>query len=106
MFRNYLKTATRYLFNNKTYASINILGLSISITAAYLIFLVVQYENSFDTFHKNENRIYRVVTEMKRASSTAYAGEVPFAVPEGLRIDYPQLEKVVTVFGEQNDEIT
>ncbi len=60
MFRNYLKTAFRSLRRNKGYAFINVAGLAVGIAACLLLFLVIQYENSFDNFHSDKDRIYRV----------------------------------------------
>ncbi|XHR97182.1 helix-turn-helix domain-containing protein [Mucilaginibacter sp. UC70_90] len=62
MFKNYFKIALRNLIRNKSYATINITGLAIGIAACLLIFLIVQYETSFDSFHPNKDRIYRIVT--------------------------------------------
>ena len=70
MFRNYFKTAFRNLVHNKAFSFINIIGLSIGISAALVIFLIVQYDFSFDKFHKNGDRIYRVV------SVFGFSGEV------------------------------
>lgn len=70
MIRNYLKTAFRSLLKNKAFTLINIIGLAIGISAAMVIYLVVQYDFSFDRFEKDGNRIYRVV------SAIAYQGEV------------------------------
>ncbi len=60
MFKNYFKTAFRNLKRNKSYAIINVLGLTVGVAASLLIFLVIQYETSFDNFHKKKNSIYRV----------------------------------------------
>lgn len=60
MFENFLKTAFRNLLRNKFYSIINIIGLSIGITACILILLYVQSELSYDKFHENVDRIYRV----------------------------------------------
>jgi putative ABC transport system permease protein len=60
MFYNYFKTAFRNLLRNKGYATINIVGLAVGIAACLLIFLVIQFETSFDDFHKKKNNIYRV----------------------------------------------
>ena len=62
MIRNYFKSAIRNLTRNKAFSLINIMGLSIGISAALVIFLIVQYDYSFDKFHKNGDRIYRVVS--------------------------------------------
>ena len=62
MIKNYIKTAWRSLMRNKSYAAINITGLAVGIAACMLIFMVVQFETSFDNFHTNKDRIYRVIT--------------------------------------------
>ncbi len=60
MFSNYLKVALRYLLRNKGYSIINILGLAIGITCCVLVMLFVRSEWSYDRFHTNVSRIYRV----------------------------------------------
>lgn len=62
MLTNYFKTAIRNLRHNKAFSFINVLGLSIGISAALVIFLIVQYDFSFDRFHTNRDRIYRVTS--------------------------------------------
>ncbi len=49
----------RNLLRNKTYSSINILGLAIGIACCVLIVLFVVDELSYDKFHKNADNIYR-----------------------------------------------
>jgi predicted permease len=58
MFKNYWRTALRNFTRNKTYSFINILGLSVSLTASTLLFLWVWDELSFDRFHKQAERTY------------------------------------------------
>ena len=58
MIKNYIKTAWRNLWKNKTYSLINILGLAIGIAACMAILLFVSYEKSFDNFHTKN--IYRL----------------------------------------------
>src|SRR5688572_23852892 len=99
MFANYLKTAFRNLLRNKSYAAINIVGLAVGIAACLLIFLVVQFELSFDTFHHKKENIYRVVSEFKNSDGTHHSSGVPFPVGPALRIDYPQLKKVANIMG-------
>ena len=60
MLRNYFKTAWRNLLRQKGYAGINILGLAIGIAACLLILQYVSFELSFEEFHANKDRIYRV----------------------------------------------
>ncbi|MBC7828348.1 MAG: ABC transporter permease [Chitinophagaceae bacterium] len=98
MIKNYFKIAFRNLLRNKTYAAINITGLAVGIAACLLIFLVIQYESSFDAFHKKKDRIYRVVSEFKSPDGVSYSPGAPFPVAEALRIDFPQLKKVAAIF--------
>ncbi len=63
MFKNYLKIAWRNLVRNKAYASINVLGLALSLTCGIFIFTLVTYHIGVDRFHANADRIYRVVME-------------------------------------------
>ena len=65
MIRNYFKVAIRNLFKNSFYSFINIFGLSIGITSCLLILLYVNHEMSYDKFHKDHDRIYRVTAEAK-----------------------------------------
>ncbi|HZE84044.1 MAG TPA: ABC transporter permease [Puia sp.] len=100
MIDNYFKTTLRSLVRNKSYAAINIVGLAVGIAACLLIFLVVQFELSFDNFHKNKDRIYRLVSvPEKEGTGFNFVAGVPLPVAEGLRIDYPRLEKVAAIFG-------
>ncbi|MEP6712717.1 MAG: ABC transporter permease, partial [Ferruginibacter sp.] len=63
MFKNYFKTALRNFKKNKLTTFINVLGLSIGISAALIIFMVVEYDFSFDKYEPNQERIYRIVTD-------------------------------------------
>lgn len=62
MFKNYVKIAIRNILRNKLYSFINILGLSIGITACLLIMLFINYEFSFENMFSKADRIYRVLT--------------------------------------------
>jgi putative ABC transport system permease protein len=106
MLKNYFKTAIRNLARNKGYAAINITGLAVGMAACLLIFLVVQFELSFDTFHKQKESIYRVVSEFDTPEGKFHSSGVPFPVAPALRIDYPELKKVAAIFGNSNEQIT
>ncbi len=65
MLKNYFKTSWRSLWKNKTTTFINITGLSVGMTAAVLIFLWVKNEMSFDSYHKDADKIYRLTSNLK-----------------------------------------
>ena len=75
MFKNYLKTAWRNLMKSKVFSFINILGLTIGITVCMMIYLFIMNEFSFDRFHKNNDRIYRV---MRGFESDGKSGRVAY----------------------------
>src|SRR5882757_3668823 len=98
MIKNYLKIAWRSLVRNKSYAAINIAGLAIGVAACLLIFLIVQFETSFDNFHIKKDHIYRVITANVGPDGVHLVSGAPVPAPEGLRIDFPQLKEVAAVF--------
>jgi putative ABC transport system permease protein len=106
MLNNYLKTARQNLRSHKAYVAINTTGLAVGIAACLLIFLLIQYETSFDNFHKNKERIYRVAAATKTRDGMSFSKGSAFPVAEALRIDYPQLEHVARVYGRDNQQIT
>ncbi len=106
MLKNYFTTAYRNLLRNKSYAAINLIGLAVGIAACLLIFLVIQFETSFDTFHKKKESIYRVVSEFNRPDGKSYSSGAPLPVADALRIDYPQLKLVAAITASDNDQIS
>ncbi|MBG9374627.1 ABC transporter permease [Panacibacter sp. DH6] len=107
MFKNYFKVAVRSLLRKKIYTVINIAGLAVGIAVCMMIFLVIQFQTSFEDFHTNKDRVYRLLTESYAADAgnTTYAKNVPFPLPGYLRAALPQLQEVVPVYASSNDEI-
>src|SRR5438132_526426 len=60
MIKNYFITALRSILKNRIYSLINVVGLSLGIGVSLLIFLFVSHELSFDKFHRDADRIYRM----------------------------------------------
>jgi len=86
MLKNYFKTAIRSLSRNKAYSLINTAGLAVGIAVCLVIFIFIRYEQSFDNFHPNRDRIYRLMTKGDKQDSTA---AVPFPLPTAIKSDYP-----------------
>lgn len=107
MIKNYFKTAFRSLVRNKSYTIINIAGLAVGIAVCMMIFIIIQFQTSFDNFHSKKDRVYRVLTEHHHAdaATVSYEKSVPFPMPEGLKTTFPQLEQVAPVYASHNDEL-
>src|SRR5919107_1371596 len=106
MFKNYFKTGLRSLSRNRNYTIINIAGLAVGIAVCMIIFMIIQFHTSFDTFHTKKDRIFRVLTEQHHAdAATSYGKNVPFPMPTGLKTAFPQLEQVAPVYAIHNDEL-
>ena len=105
MLRNFFTIAWRNLWKNKTYASINILGLSLGIGCSILIFTLVSYHLSFDNFHPDKDRIYRVVTEFHDEIND-YSQGVPTPLGKAFRNDFDYADRVARVIGYNNCLVT
>ena len=62
MFKHYVKVALRLIKRSFLFSSINMLGFVLGMTAAFLIYLWVVDELTFEDFQKDADSIYRVVT--------------------------------------------
>ena len=77
----------------------------VGFAAFLLIFLVIQYEKSFDDFHANKNNIYRVVRIGKNPVNREYRTGVPFPVTFALRNEFPQLNNAAAISGDNNVQV-
>jgi len=107
MIKNYFKTAFRNLKRYKSFTFINISGLAVGIAVCMMIFIIIQFQSSYDNFHLKKNRIYRVLTEYHHADAaeTFYGPGVPLPMPTGLKSEFPQIEKIATVYADYNDQL-
>ncbi|HVU95019.1 MAG TPA: ABC transporter permease [Puia sp.] len=85
MLKLYFRTALRDLRRNSVFSLINVLGLSIGISAALVIYLIVHYEFSFDQFQPDKHDIYRVVSDIRTVNSEINNAGVPLPVPGAIR---------------------
>ena len=92
MIKNYLKLAFRNLWKHRTFSIINILGLTIGMTACFLIFLYISFELSYDSFNSKADRTYRVVSDIKTPTETLNAGGPAWAVPPFAKHEFPEVE--------------
>ncbi|MBK8561918.1 MAG: ABC transporter permease [Saprospiraceae bacterium] len=100
MFQNYLKIALRNLLKHKSISAINLFGLTVGLTSCLLIGLYIANELSFDRYHANADRIWRVNRAFysKDGGVNLHLGHV--APPFGplLKNDFPEVEACVRIY--------
>ena len=87
-----IKIAFRYLARQKYISLLNLLGLTIGMSVAILIFYFVNFEKSYDNFHNEHNLIYRIISVNKGTGGTDYRATTPLPLPEVARKDIKAAE--------------
>jgi putative ABC transport system permease protein len=103
MIRNYFKVALRKILKYKFYSAINILGMTIGVTACLLIIIYVSDELSYDRFHANADRIFQVGLHGKIAGQDLRVANTCPPLARALRDEVPGVEdatRVVPYFGQ------
>ncbi|PZP45310.1 MAG: hypothetical protein DI598_13445, partial [Pseudopedobacter saltans] len=103
MFKNYFKTAFRSLIKNKATTIINVLGLSIGICAALIIFLIIKHENSFDKWESDNDRIFRVYTQYAPTSTNS---GIPLVAPKEIAKKVPGIAATAHFIKNAMDDAT
>ena len=97
MIKNYFKIAFRNLWRHKAFSFINIMGLTVGMTAFFLIFLYVKFELSYDSFNSKADRIYRIVCDIKTPTETINADGPAWAVAPHVKDAFPEIESSVRI---------
>jgi len=105
MIRSYLVTAFRNLYKHKTFSAINIIGLSLSMTICLLIINIINDQLSYDNFHPDKERLYRILTkdEMSEEIFTHYASTA-FPLGGYMKDNFPVVENSVTIYNGFNGD--
>lgn len=99
MLKNYLITIFRQIWNNKVFSFINILGLALGLAACLVITQYVNFHTSFDSFHSNAERIYRLELDAyKNGESIGQSFTSPSMMGETLRDQSPLVKEVARFF--------
>jgi len=96
MLKNYIKIAIRNIRRNKIYSTISVLGLAIGITGATLLYLYINDELSYDSFHENSNRIYRIIEISPNGSR--HFGQTAPVLGATLEKSYPEIQEMVRLY--------
>jgi putative ABC transport system permease protein len=96
MLKSILTTALRNIFRNRAFSLINIIGLSVSMSLALLVILLIREQYTYDNFHKDADRIYRVNTRAIRVTGGVedYAS-APAPLAQVIKEDYSFAEEVI-----------
>ena len=99
MLKNLITIALRNIRKDKTYSTINILGLTVGITCSVFLLMYILDELSYDRYHKDSDNIYRVISNIKEPDDafTWAVAQIPLA--EELRDNYPEVRNAVRFFG-------
>jgi putative ABC transport system permease protein len=93
MIKNYLSIAVRNFRKHKSFTLINVSGLAIGISASLVIYLIVQFEFSFEKFRKDNDRIYRVVSDMTFPGEATFKNPgVPLPMPAAVKTELTGIE--------------
>ncbi len=101
MVKNHFKIAWRNLTKRKIFTIINVLGLAIGFGGSVIIYLFINHHLSFEKFHANSDRIYRIDTEETRGTVNHIAS-VPPGLANSLKEDYDYTEKVAKIVWKEN----
>lgn len=96
MLRSYFVIATRSLAKHKFFTIINVVGLAIGMSISLLLIAMMTFVSTYDDFHVNKERIYRVITKTNLLDTREYA-TAPVPLAEKLKDEYPGLEKVIRI---------
>jgi putative ABC transport system permease protein len=92
MIRNYLKVALRHISKNKVHSLINIGGLAIGMACCIFIAQYVAYELSYDNYHSDGDRIFRLAQDSQSQQERRIAAVTSAPMAPALKEDYPQIE--------------
>ncbi len=98
MFKNYLKIAYRNILKQKTYSIINIFGLALGLTACILVGLYIYQDFSYDNYHVNRDRLYRLTTHTTDPAGNYSLLQSSARIAPAIKQEFPELDKVTRVY--------
>lgn len=98
MINYYFLIAWRNLIRNKFFSLINISGLAVGICSVFIIYMFIQTEYSYDKFHKNVNKIYRITLSTGGSSDKQFSAMNYGTVAPALKADFPEVEEFTRLY--------
>ena len=99
MWRSYLKSVGRVFLRNKGYSALNILGLVLGMACALALFMVVHEELSYDRYHRDGDRVYRVVETIENATASRHYAPIAWPLGPAAVETLPQVEAMARIYG-------
>ena len=96
MLINYLLTAWRRLWKNKSFFALNFVGLYISVAASLLIALLIIHELSFDKNDRGDLHLYRVVKQFQNEQGPGFNAVTPYPLATALRVAMPGTAAIIS----------
>jgi putative ABC transport system permease protein len=93
MILNYLKIVLRLITRQKTFAFINIFGLTIGLIGFIIIFLYVRYELTYDSHQEKLDRLFMVVRDSYLDNNVYNFTPTPYPFKDAIAAEYPEIEK-------------
>jgi len=103
MLKSYLLIASRSLAKHKFFTIINVLGLAIGMSVSLLFIAMITFVSTYDEFHENKDRIYRVISKTNLGDNQEFA-RTPQPLAEKLKSEYPGIEDVIRISNELSGE--
>lgn len=97
MWRNYFKSSLRNILREKYFSLINVMGLALGIAVCLLIWSYVRFEMSYDNFHKDVDRLYRVNQTLIWSPDGGMMGSTGPQLALVLRDEFPEVEEVLRI---------
>ncbi|SMD32807.1 MacB-like core domain-containing protein [Reichenbachiella faecimaris] len=94
MFKNYLKVTLRNLLKNKTFVSINIIGLGLALACCIVAYINSKFNWSFDECHAQIDYIYKVHSVRDDKGDIREYGRVPFPIADAVKNDIVGVDRV------------
>ena len=102
----FLEQFLRNFNHNRLYTTINVLGLAIGLSCFTFIFLYVQDEFSYDKYHKNYKRIYRLESDITISERQQQVSKTSFAIGPTFKQEFPEIEEFVRFRGIETSYLT
>src|SRR5690606_7718352 len=97
MLKNYFIVSLRSLYRYRYFSVVNIIGLSLGMSLSLLIITTFSFIKTYDNFHENKDRIYRVTTTHEKGVQKFTMASAPGLLAEKLKTNLPGVERVTRI---------